>query len=256
MQILYELIISPVKTFSCSAKKIMLQLMRGSNHKGVIVLASYIQFLNVGLGIINNTKEVESWNIKEMTEEALLMDNPDLDVRIIGFRFYDLDPGTNHILKQSGIYYLDGEIVHHPTNDPSVTAFLSSSNKEFPRSQRLIKIQKPYTLVYPLENEDTIIDVKPFLAKIKEKKTKEHLERMKKDFEEYKTNLVEVLRKIEDAIACNAFNAIPLIDSPSSETSKTLNIMNDNGNFNKHIDYLRNKRIEILNLENKGKETQ
>ena len=219
-------------------------------------MASYVQFLNVGLGIINNTKEVESWNIKEITEEALLMDNPDLDVRIIGFRFYDLDPVTNHVLKQSGIYYLDGEIVNNPSKDPSVMAFLSSSNKEFPRGQRLIKIQKPYTLVYALENEDTIVDVKPFLAKIKAKKAKEHLERMKKDFEEYKNNLVEVLRKIEDAIACNAFNAIPLIDSPSSETSKTLNIMNDNGNFNKHIEYLRNKRIEIMNLENKMKETQ
>lgn len=230
--------------------------MCGSNHKGVIVLASYVQFLNVGLGIINNTKEVESWNIKEITEEALLMDNPDLDVRIIGFRFYDLDPVTNHVLKQSGIYYLDGEIVNNPSKDPSVMAFLSSSNKEFPRGQRLIKIQKPYTLVYALENEDTIVDVKPFLAKIKAKKAKEHLERTKKDFEEYKNNLVEVLRKIEDAIACNAFNAIPLIDSPSSETSKTLNIMNDNGNFNKHIEYLRNKRIEIMNLENKMKETQ
>lgn len=221
----------------------------------MILLASYVQFLNVGFGIINNTKEVETWNIKEMMEEALLMDNPDLDVRIIGFRFYDLDPATNHVLKRSGIYYLDGEIVDSPSKDPAVASFLAAANKEYPKNQRLIKIQKPYTLVYALENEDTIVDVKPFLAKIKAKKAEEQLERMKKDIEDYKNNLIEALRKIEDAIENNAFNTIPLVDSTYSEASKTLNIMSDGGNFNKHIDYLRNKRVEIMNLERKMSET-
>ena len=96
--------------------------------------------------------------------------------------------------------------------------------------------------------------MKPFLAKIKAKKAEEQLERMKNDIEEYKNNLVDALRKIQDAIENNAFNTIPLVDSPYSESSKTLNIMNDGGNFNKHIDYLRNKRVEIMNLERNMKE--
>ena len=78
---------------------------------------------------------------------------------------------------------------------------------------------------------------------------------MKKDIEDYKNNLIEALRKIEDAIENNAFNTIPLVDSTYSEASKTLNIMNDGGNFNKHIDYLRTKRVEIMNLERKMSET-
>lgn len=217
-------------------------------------MASYVQFLNVGFGIINNTKEVESWNIKEMMEEALLMDNPDLDVRIIGFRFYDVDEATNHVTKRSGIYYLDGEIIDNPSKDPAVASFLANANKEYPRGQRLIKIMKPYTLVYALENEDTIVDVKPFLAKIKAKKAEEQLERMKNEIEDYKNNLIETLRKIEDAIENNAFNTVPLVDSPYSEGSKILNIMNDGGNFNKHIDYLRAKRVEIMNLERRMNE--
>lgn len=219
-------------------------------------MASFVQFLNVGFGIINNTKEVESWNIKEMMEEALLLDDPELDIRIIGFRFYDMDPITNVVTKRSGIYYLDGEIIDSPTKDPAVQAFIESSHKQFPKGQRLIKIQKPYTLVYALGNEDTIVDVKPFLAKIQAKKASEQLDRMKNEIEQYKINLIEVLRKIEDAIENNAFNTIPLVDSQYAENSKTLNILNDNGNFNKHIEYLRNKRVEIMNLERKMQEQQ
>jgi len=217
-------------------------------------MASFVQFLNVGFGIINNTKEVETWNIKEMMEEALLLDDPDLDIRIIGFRFYDMDPVTNVVTKRSGIYYLDGEIIDNPSRDPAVQSFIENSHKEFPKGQRLIKINKPYTLVYALGNEDTIVDVKPFLAKIQAKKAAEHLERMKAEIEQYKINLVEVLRRIEDAVENNAFNTIPLIDSPYSEGTKTLNILNDNGNFNKHIEFLRNKRVEIMNLERKMQE--
>ncbi|SFR69161.1 hypothetical protein [Anaeromicropila populeti] len=218
-------------------------------------MASYVQFLNVGFGIINNTKEVESWDIKTAMEEALLMDNPDTDVRIIGFRFYDLDPVTNHVSKRSGIYYLDGEVFYYPKVDNDILNFLKTMNKEFQKNQRIIKIQKPYTLVYPFESDDTIVDVKPFLAKIKAKKAEEQLDRMKEEIEEYKNNLLEALRKIEDAIETNAFNTIPLLDSPYSEATKTLNIMNDGGNFNKHIEYLRNKRVEIMNLERTMNET-
>ena len=112
-------------------------------------MASYVQFLNVGFGIINNTKEVETWNIKEIMEEALLMDNPDLDVRIIGFRFYDLDPVTNHVLKKSGIYYLDGEIVDSPSKDPAVISFLATANKEYPKDSIAFTLSKGGLLFLP-----------------------------------------------------------------------------------------------------------
>ncbi|MDD5934041.1 MAG: hypothetical protein PUC65_00490, partial [Clostridiales bacterium] len=47
----------------------------------------------------------------------------------------------------------------------------------------------------------------------------------------------------------NSFNKIPTVDSPYKEDEKYLDILNDGGNFAKHIEYLRNERLRIITLE-------
>lgn len=208
---------------------------------------SFVQYLNVGFGFFNNTRPITEWDVNAAMEEALTADDPATDVSIIGFRFYDMDPVTNSITKRSGIYYLDGEVMTYPQIDNDVNNFIKSTNRQIEKGQRLIKIMKPGPLVYMFESDDVLVDTSPVIAKIKARKAKEQIERLKIGIEEYKHALIEELRKIENAIESNSYNMIPL--SAESETVKFLNIMNDDGNFCKHIDHLRSQRVEIMTLE-------
>lgn len=208
---------------------------------------SFVQFLNVGFGFFNNTKPVNEWDINSAMEEALAADDPATDVSIIGFRFYDMDPVTRSITRRSGIYYLDGEVMTYPQVDNDVSNFIRTMNRQVEKGQRLIKVMKPGPLVYMFEQDDVLVDTSPVLAKIRAKKAKEQIERLKVEIEDYKRALIEELRKIENAIESNSFNMIPL--SAESETIKFLNIMNDDGNFCKHIDHLRSQRVQIMTLE-------
>lgn len=213
------------------------------------MVQSFVQFLNVGFGIINNTQPIERWDNDEAMEKALTIDDPTLDIRIIGYRFYDMETNTNSIVKQSGIYYLEGEIFTYPKIDNDIAIFMKNTNADFPRGQQLIKIKKPYVLVYLFHENDTIVNVESIMSKIKVKKEQERLLKLNQDVVQYKNNLIQALKKIEAAIDENNFNLISLTESDLPDGPKALNILNDQGIFSKHIDYLRNTRIEILNLE-------
>ena len=208
---------------------------------------SFVQFLNIGFGIINNTREIDKWNIEEAVESALLLDDPDTDVRIIGFRFYDQDENTGVIVKKSGVYYLGGELFTYPKVDTETESYLKHLGKDFARGQQIIKIKKPLLCVYPYASDDRIVNIQPFLAEIKKKKAQEKIIKIQDDIEMYKQRLVNELRMIESAIESNSFNRIPLISE--SEEVKHLNILNDGGNFEKHIEYLRNQRVELMKME-------
>lgn len=210
---------------------------------------SYVQYLNVGFGIINNTKVVDSWDINQCIEEALLLNNPSTDIEIIGFRFYDIDDETKNVVKRGGINYLEGEVFTYPKVDNDTMIYLKNINKEYERGQKIIKITKPNIIIYPFNPDDTVLDITPYLASIKAKKTEEEIKATNIAIENYKQNLVSVLKGVVDCIENNAFNRIQFTDSPYNEDEKFLNIMNDNGNFQKHIDYLRNERLRIIQLE-------
>lgn len=210
---------------------------------------SYVQYLNVGFGIINNTKVVSSWNLNDCIEEALFLNDPNADILIIGFRFYDIDNETKNVVKRGGINYLQGEVFTYPKVDNDMMAFLRSTNKEYERGQKLIKISKPNTIIYPFNDDDCILDIEPYLASIKAKKTEEEIKNTNIAIENYKQNLVNIIRSIADCIENNSFNKIPTVDSPYKEEEKYLDILNDGGNFAKHIDYLRNERLHIITLE-------
>lgn len=221
-------------------------------------MESFVQFLNVGFGIINNTEAVDSWDVEGSLEEALFLDNPNLDIRIIGFRFYDIDPATNAVIKQSGIYYLGGEAITYPKVDPEAEAAIKNSGRVYEKGQRLVMIKKPNVMIYPYNPDDQILDTAKTMAKIKVQKEKDRLNQLKQGIEDYRISLVDELKKIVEAIDTNSFHNVPMVDTEldDSDTCKSLNILNDGGNFNKHIEHLRNQRLEIMNIERFLKENE
>lgn len=212
---------------------------------------SYVQYLNVGLGLINNTEPISEWNIDDAIEASLMLDDASLDVRIIGFRFYDIETTNNNVIRRSGIYYLQGEIFTFPKIDQEVTEFIKNANIDFPRGQQLIKIKKPYVLVYRYNEDDTIVNVESVLSKIQAKKDEEQLANLKAEIMRYKNNLLQELRNVCDAIDNSNYHTINLANIPGADNPKALNLLDDNGDFSKHIEYLRNTRLQILNLEKK-----
>ena len=212
---------------------------------------SYVQYLNVGLGLINNTEPISEWNIDDAIESSLMLDDSSLDVHIIGFRFYDIETTNNNVIRRSGIYYLQGEVFTFPKIDQEVTEFIKNANVDFPRGQQLIKIKKPYLLVYKYNEDDTIVNVENVLSKIQAKKDEEQLANLKAEIMRYKNNLLQELRNVCDAIDNSNYHTINLANLPGPNSPKAINLLDDNGDFSKHIEYLRNTRLQILNLEKK-----
>lgn len=210
---------------------------------------SYVQYLNVGLGLINNTEPIAEWNIDEAIEAALTLEENTVDVQIIGFRFYDIETGNNNVIRRSGIYYLQGEVFVFPKVDQEITNFIKNTNADFARGDQLIKIKKPYVLVYKYNENDTIVNVEAVMAKIQARKDQERLVALKAEILQYKTDLLQELQNIIDNIDNSSYHTINLVELDATDYPKALNILNDNGDFSKHIEYLRNTRLEILNIE-------
>ena len=114
-----------------------------------------------------------------------------------------------------------------------------------------IKIKKPYLLVYKYNEDDTIVNVENVLSKIQAKKDEEQLANLKAEIMRYKNNLLQELRNVCDAIDNSNYHTINLANLPGPNSPKALNLLDDNGDFSKHIEYLRNTRLQILNLEKK-----
>ena len=89
-------------------------------------MTKYVQYLNVGLGIFNNIREVNEWNTDVAIEEALSLENEEQDIRIVGFRFFEKDENTQQIVSESGIYYLQGEIVSNPSDDSQIVSYFEN----------------------------------------------------------------------------------------------------------------------------------
>lgn len=212
------------------------------------MVKSFVQILNIGFGIINNTEPVSDRNPDSVMEHILSMDDPARDIRIIGFRFYDMDTDTGVMSNQSGIYYLEGEEFTYPKVDNDITTYMKTTNIEYEKGQQLIKIKKPNVLVYPFNANDTILDTAAVLVKMKIKKEEERKARLEEEIVAYKNNLVLELRKVQELLEGNQFNAIPLVDTMDG-AGKALNIMGDKGNFNKHINHMRNIRVEIMAID-------
>lgn len=218
------------------------------------MVKSFVQILNIGFGFINNTQPVDDKNIEAIMEKVIKMDDPAKDIRIIGFRTYDMDTDTGLMTNQSGIYYLDGEEFTYPRVDAEVTAYMKNAGVEYEKGQQIIKIKKPNVLVYPFNANDQILDTQAVLIKMKVKKEEDRRVRLEEEIVTYKNNLVQELKKAAEYIENNQFNTIPLSDT--GENSKALNILGDKGNFQKHIDHMRNIRVEIMAIDKFLRENQ
>ena len=126
---------------------------------------------------------------------------------------------------------------------------MKANGIEFEKGQQVIKIKKPNTLVRPFNPGDQILDTAAVLLKIKLNKEQERKKRLEEEIKSYKDNLVAELHKIEELVDANQFNTIPMIEIGDSTDAKSLNIMGDKGNFNKHIEHLRNIRVEIMSID-------
>ncbi|MBE5963522.1 MAG: hypothetical protein E7252_01110 [Lachnospira sp.] len=209
-------------------------------------MQNYVQFLNVGFGIINSNEPVDSWDKDAAMERAITLDNPDNDVKIIGFRFYEMDNGT--ITRQSGVYYILGEVFTYPKVDNDVSTFIKNTNSNFEVGQELIKIMKPFTMVYKFNPGDEILDTQSVLSNMKLKKEQDRKIKLEEEIVTYKTRLVNALKAVQTAIEDNQFNNVPLSEIDGTDI-KALDILNDRGQFSKHIDHLRNIRVEIMNID-------
>ena len=56
---------------------------------------------------------------------------------------------------------------------------------------------------------------------------------------------------MQEAIENSSYHTIDLVELDATGYPKALNILNDNGDFGKHIEHLRNTRLEILTIEKK-----
>lgn len=120
-------------------------------------MAKYVQYLNVGFGLFNSTKEVEEWNVDLAIEEAVMAEDKERDIHIIGFLFFEKEIETNRIIAQSGVYYLRGEIVKKPVSDAQVVSYFEKKKQVLP-SVPLVKIQSPFFMVYPYYEGDQILE--------------------------------------------------------------------------------------------------
>ena len=214
---------------------------------------NYVQFLNVGFGIISNNEPIDEWDKEEAMERALALNSPDNDIKIIGFRFYRME--DNIITSKSGVFYLEGDIFTYPKVDADVNNFIKSRNAQFEIGQELIKIMDPYVMVYKFNKGDEIVDTGSIVAKMKIRKEMERMKKLEEEIVSYKSRLVAALKSVEEAVDSNQYNAVILTEVEDSNI-KALDILNDGGDFSKHIDHLRNLRVEIMKIDKFIKETQ
>ena len=102
-------------------------------------------------------------------------------------------------------------------------------------------------MVYPFNANDTILDTAAVLIKMKIRKEEERRVRLEEEIVTYKNNLVLDLKKVAEYVENNQFNTIPLVDV--GDNVKVLNVLGDKGNFNKHIEHMRNIRVEIMAID-------
>lgn len=210
-------------------------------------MAKYVQYLNVGFGIFNNTKEVKEWNVDVATEEALMTEEKNGDIHIIGFLFFEKDDETNEILFQSGIYYLKGEIVENPSMDLQIVSYFEKKQQILPVVP-LVKMQSPFFMVYPYRKDDQLINLEFAKEKIALRKKKVRIAILREEIENYKKELVQELHNIANDMEQDEFLLVPLVDGVN-EGVRHLDVMGDCGNFQKHIAFLEERIEELTRLQ-------
>ena len=180
-------------------------------------------------------------------EEALTAENKERDIHIIGFLFFEKDNETNQILTQSGIYYLQGEIVEIPSCVIQIVSYFERKQQTLPIVP-LVKVQSPFFMVYPYHEGDQLVDLTLAKEKIALRKKQVRIAVLRDELENYKQTLVQELRNIASALEQDEFLLVPLVDGVCDDVQH-LNIMGDCGNFRKHIMFLEEHIEELTRLQ-------
>lgn len=209
-------------------------------------MAHYVQFLNVGYGVFSNTKEIEKWDEKEAFEEAMLLDNPSMDIRIIGFRFYE--KVNEQIVQESGVYYMSGEVISDPSSDDEVVNYFKNAQREVPQFP-VVKINIPFLLVYPFHEGDSIMEKPQEISKSELRNKKERIMELRNQIEKYKNSVVGELYRVAEAFESEEFSKIPLVTPDGQEDKLFLNLVQDNGDFGMHIKNIQEYIEELESLQ-------
>lgn len=212
-------------------------------------MANYVQYLNVGYGVFCNTKEVKKWDIYEAVNDAILIENPTMDIRIVGFRFYEKK--DEKIVKKSGVYYLQGEIVREPQKDDEIKLYFDKLRKEIPKCP-VVKLMKPYFLIYPYTEGDTVIKIDEMISKEELRKKREEVTRLRIQVESYKDKMVTELYRLAEAIEKEEFSNIRL-EKMEGHEKVYLDLLQNQKNIGQHIEQLMNDIKKIEDVENSMK---
>ncbi|MBQ3599850.1 MAG: hypothetical protein II992_01435 [Lachnospiraceae bacterium] len=209
-------------------------------------MAKYVQYINACFGAFPCTKEVKSYNIEEVLDEVISLNNKEIGIQIVGFRFFEKE--KEQIVEQTGVHYLEGECIKNASKDVEIVEYFTQKRHAVPDFP-VIKISNPFLLVYPLYEKDKIIE-KSIIKKAKERMTrKKEILIVRKEIEECKKNIVQELYRIADAVESEQFEKIPFIQNKEFDKKVYLDLFAEEGGIKEYIDYLKKRLDEIKKLQ-------
>ena len=211
----------------------------------------YVQYINACFGFFPCTKQIKEYNVEEALEEVISLNNKEMGIQIIGFRFFQKE--EEKIIEQTGIYYLDGEYIMDPSKDTELVEYFRQKGHILPDFP-VIKISDPFLLVYPFLEKDKIIEASMF-QNVKEKVSrKKELLIIRKEIEECKKNILQELYRIIDAVETERFEEISFHFKKQSDNKEYLGIFTEEWGIKEYIEYLRKRIDEINQIQNPGSE--
>lgn len=215
----------------------------------------FIQYISLGIGLIENVQEVSNRIIEENVEKALKLEEDSKDIKIIGFRFFDRAK-DNSICNISGVFYLNGEVYTYPKISTELLQFIHNIGVDYKKGQQLIVTGSYTPMIYEFTKDDKILDIEDIKKRLERKRQKEREVNLTLEITKYKEKLCLCLEKIAGSIRANEYKYIPLkgLEIEAQENPKykevfVLDILNDGGDFKVHIDQLKYMYKELHSLE-------
>lgn len=203
--------------------------------EGMETMDSYIQFLNMGMNTNEQLLPVQEWNVDYAVMQALRINKEQKGMRLIGFRFVEKEGAD--VIGQSGIYYLEGEIIQQPQEDPECYQYFRERDLEIPMFP-VIKLKVPFLIIYPYEDEDRMVSMERYENQESEGYQLAEKEALRMEIKEYKENLISEMMNVVEALQAEEFSLIPLSGEQREDGKRYLNLCGDQGDFGSHIRYL------------------
>ena len=214
--------------------------------KGGSDMANYIQFINMGATAVETLLQIDSWDEALAVGEVLKRNNPSEDIYIIGFRF--LEKEGEVLVRQSGIYYLSGEVVEKPVEDMDIFRYCKKKDITVPQFP-VLKIREPFLIVYPFEEQDRLLPMVHYEKEGTAEQKKLRIAQLRNELQQYRECVVRELRETADALEMNEFSMISVVSEDVDSGVYHLDIYGDQGDFGKHLRYLHACLEELKELQ-------